>query len=241
MKSAFYSAVDAVSGFLGVAVSRRENTLGYHRRALLRALGVTVVLDVGANIGQYARLLRKARYHGVIVSFEPQEEAFRQLRNNSSGDPLHRCRQVALGDYSGDATLFVSRNSVSSSLRKVTQLSVAANAATAAVGSLRVSVTSLDTVFPSEVGPTDVCYLKIDTQGFEAQVLKGAAVVLPRVAAIEIELSLVALYEGQALLPAVWKMLDQGNFRPVWVERGFKEPNSGALLQVDGLFVKRTD
>ncbi len=81
-------------------------------------------------------------------------------------------------------------------------------------------------------------YLKIDTQGYEQEVLCGARETLKKTAAVEIELSLSEMYEGQALLPEVWSMLTAAGFRPAWIERGFRDPSDIWLMQVDGLFVR---
>jgi hypothetical protein len=85
---------------------------------------------------------------------------------------------------------------------------------------------------------SDRFYMKIDTQGFEKEVLSGAAETLSRTDAVEIELSLVELYEGQALLPEIWLMLAESGFRPAWLERGYRDAGDIWLLQVDGLFVR---
>jgi len=80
--------------------------------------------------------------------------------------------------------------------------------------------------------------LKIDTQGYEAQVLEGARSLLDRVRIVECELSLAPLYDGQPLFPEMLARLAAQGFSPAHFEAGFSERETGQSLQVDGIFVK---
>ena len=66
----------------------------------------------------------------------------------------------------------------------------------------------------------------------------GPAPDLPRIRAIETELSLVELYEGQPLLPEVCEDLRARGYDCVGLEPGFIHRESGYMLQVDGLFLR---
>jgi len=79
-------------------------------------------------------------------------------------------------------------------------------------------------------------YLKIDTQGFEKQVLDGAARNLPRIDFVQIELSLAPLYAGALLLPEMNAYLVSLGYRLVALEPGFSDAKTGALLQLDGIY-----
>ena len=100
----------------GVEVIARQprNFPRLRRPLLLREEGITLVLDVGANSGQWAMELRRGGYQGRIVSFEPGSDAFAALERAAEGDRLWECRQLALGSHSGTATLNLAANSVSS-------------------------------------------------------------------------------------------------------------------------------
>ena len=78
--------------------------------------------------------------------------------------------------------------------------------------------------------------LKIDTQGFELEVLKGASEALRNIGAVEVEISLIPLYEGQPIYVDVCSMLENHGFHLVWIERGWVHPVSNNLLQMDALF-----
>ncbi|MFZ0745431.1 MAG: FkbM family methyltransferase, partial [Terracidiphilus sp.] len=103
---------------------------------------------------------------------------------------------------------------------------------------VKVPIRQLDKVLPELTSIQDRFYLKIDTQGFEREVLAGASETLPRTDAVEIELSLVELYEKQALLPEIWETLARSGLRPAWLERGYRDAGDIWLLQVDGLFIR---
>src|SRR4051812_5549404 len=74
-----------------------------HRQALLELLGVNVVIDVGANIGQTGHAFRERGYSGLIVSFEPVQAVFEELREAATHDAGWICVRAALGDYDGEA------------------------------------------------------------------------------------------------------------------------------------------
>ncbi len=229
--------VQRAGAVLGLHVTRIDNTLPFKRRRLLEEHAVDVVLDVGANVGGYVAELRRHGYGGRIVSFEPIAAAWAELERRHGGDARWRGVHTALGERDGSAELHVAGNVVSSSLRAVTARSVQAAAATATARVERISVARLDSLRGRLLAPGERALLKIDVQGFEREVLAGARDTLAQVVALELELSLVELYAGQALLPEMMALAAQLGFRPVWLERGFKDPASGHLLQMDGLFL----
>jgi FkbM family methyltransferase len=222
----------------GVGLTRVSNTLPYRRQQFFRDLGVTVVLDVGANTGQYASELRKHGYEGRLVSFEPLASPFQTLREFAGTYHNHQCMQVALGSADGNAEINVSENIVSSSLLAVSDECVTACHASRRVGTETIEVLRLDTVRADVLRPSDRVHLKIDTQGTEREVLWGGAETLQQVASIELELSLAPLYDTQPLFTEMCQLLEACAFRCVWIERGFMNESTGHTLQVDGFFVR---
>lgn len=199
----------------------------------LRSLyGTARVLDVGANEGQYARRLRADGYLGELISFEPSAAAYARLERIASSDPAWHTVRAALADRVGSAKLNVSANSYSSSLLAISAGHTAAAPDAAYRGTETVEMTTLDTLALSPV-PT---YLKIDVQGYEPQVLRGAAALLDHVIAVELEMSLVPLYEGQDLAGDLCAMLRDRGFVPVAFQTAFTHPETGEILAIDGLF-----
>src|SRR5215472_6069643 len=84
------------------------------RAILMQRRSIDVVLDVGANKGQFGKQLRGLGYRGRIISFEPLSDAFSALSQTASGDPMWTCHNFALGDLASSATINVSANSHSS-------------------------------------------------------------------------------------------------------------------------------
>lgn len=225
---------------IDVDVSRyRSNSILWRRVNFLRQREINLVLDVGANLGQYGFDLRRGGYAGKIVSFEPLPETYGGLTGATASDPQWRCFPFALGDASGPSTFNVAGNTDSSSLLRMLDRHKDAAPHSAVVRSVTVEVRKLDEVAPELFGSEDRVMLKLDVQGFEDRVLRGAATTLERVDAIECELSIVPLYAGQSLLPEMLTKLDSLGFDLVWLEQGFVDVRNGHLLQVDGIFLRR--
>jgi FkbM family methyltransferase len=208
------------------------------RARILERLGVTLLLDVGSHSGQYARLIRAAGYRGKIVSFEPLSGPFSELLNSARVDPLWECHRVALGNEEGQRELHVSRTSASSSFLRMGDEHLRAAPGSAYLGTENVAVTRLDTIARDVVSPNATTFLKIDVQGYEMEVLLGATRLLPSVVGIEVELSVVPLYENQPLFREVIDCLDTFGFTFVGVDPGLTDPTTGHMLQMDGIFVR---
>jgi FkbM family methyltransferase len=206
------------------------------RGRLLRAYGVDVVLDVGANTGQFARELRRAGYAGRIESFEPQGAAFRALEQRAAADPRWKIHRMAVGDRDGTATLNLAGNSLSSSLLEMLPAHADSAPESRYVGTEEVPTRRLDGLFDALAPAGSSVFLKIDTQGFERQVLDGAAGCLARIDTVQVEMSLVSLYAGAPLFGELLDRLQSLGYDLVGLEPGFAEPATGRLLQTDGIF-----
>jgi FkbM family methyltransferase len=226
----------------GYAVMRIRNTnhvLG-RRIKLLQGYGIDLILDVGANTGQYAERMRGIGYAGEIVSFEPMRAAYERLTGNASGDGLWSCRDFALGDAESESRIHVSGNSVSSSILPMLPEHEKHAPASKVTNDETIRVKRLDGLpdWNAWAGKKGI-WLKIDVQGYEDHVLAGASGCLDRVAAIQLELSLRPLYSNQLTLIPMLERLEELGFDPVAFEPGFTDKQSGELLQVDGIFRNR--
>ncbi|ORV64770.1 FkbM family methyltransferase [Mycobacterium europaeum] len=209
----------------------------------LESRGVSVVLDVGANSGQYAGDLRMAAYTRRIVSFEPLSGPFSLLERNASKDPLWECRQCALGDMDGTISINVAGNAGASSsvlpmLRRHRDAFPPANY----IGTEEVPIRRLDSVAPEFLQPADVAFLKIDVQGFEKQVIVGgASTVADHCAGMQLELSFMPLYEGGMLIREALDVVYSLGFTLAGLLPGFTDPRNGRMLQADGIFFREDD
>lgn len=222
-----------------VQLSRWSRSYEYQRARYLRDLGLTVLVDVGANEGQYGAELRADGYQGRLLSIEPQEGAFRRLACRAARDPRWDCLQCGLGAEDGTATLGVAANSVSSSLLPILDSHVEAEAQSRYESAETIVLRTLDSLLGEwrERGMPPIG-LKLDVQGFEAEVLRGAQSTLSEVAFLELELSLVPLYEGQVLSDRIIGHLADMGFSLANLRTGFSDPRTGRVLQFDGIFLR---
>ncbi|OGU20190.1 MAG: FkbM family methyltransferase [Hydrogenophilales bacterium RIFOXYD1_FULL_62_11] len=207
--------------------------------AALHAFNIDLVIDIGANDGQFAKELRAGGYSGRIVSFEPLTMAHCQLlqaSNNDSAWQVHsRC---AVGERLGEIELNISGNSVSSSI--LPMLTTHSNAAPEStyLGTETAPLTTVDEAVLPYFEGAKAPFLKIDTQGYEWHVLDGALATLPKVRGIQMELSLVPLYEGQRLWKECIDRLEAEGFVLWSLQPVFVDPANGRTLQWDGLFFR---
>ncbi|MEI6666735.1 MAG: FkbM family methyltransferase [Acidobacteriota bacterium] len=223
---------------LGYDIRQVDSYVNLRPADFIRSRNIDVVVDVGANVGQYAEQLRHDGYTGWIVSAEPVRATYDALASRAAADSRWRTMNLAFGEQAGIAQINVSQMSEFSSC--LTQLP-AAQAFVPEARVLRqesITVARLDDAFAEF--PAGRAYLKIDTQGFEEQVLKGGAACLSNFLGIQMELSVVHLYEGTwRFHEAVAYMVERGfeisNILPV----NFDPADQVSLLEVDCIFRRR--
>ena len=206
------------------------------RMRLMDTYGIDLVLDVGANAGQYAEGLRAAGYKGRIASFEPLAEAFAGLATAANADSKWQVNHMALGATPGTTTIHVAGNSTSSSLLEMLPLHENAAPYSKYVGEQTVTIETLDRLFPALKQDAKSIWLKIDTQGFENQVLDGAASSLEHINTVQLEVSLAPLYDGSATLHELLATMKSLDYSVVGMDPGFCDKDSGRLLQADVTF-----
>ena len=239
------SALKSAALRLGYDVQRFEPASSHaaQLRAILATHRINLILDVGANIGQFGRELRDhVGYDGRIVSFEPMRSAHEALTQVATGDALWEVApRSALGAHSGSVTLNIAGNrySASSSVLDMLPSHLEAAPESGYVGSEVVPLEPLDAVAPGYFRGDSRAFLKIDTQGYESEVLRGAAETLGRVVGVQLELSLVPLYEGQRLMPELLEHLSRLGFELWGVAPAFVDPRTGRMLQIDATLVRR--
>lgn len=208
------------------------------RRSLFETQRIEVVLDVGANAGQYARHLRATGYQGRIVSFEPLSSAYKVLAEAAAGDPKWTACHCAVGEREGTSEIFVSSNSWSSSMLDILPTHTDAAPDSRYLNKEAISIKTLDSIFDTHVSAGEKTFLKIDTQGYTKQVLGGASKSIEKIAGVFVEMSLVPLYAGEPLIGEVISMLYEKGFVLLAIEPEFIDKKSGRILQVNGLFAR---
>ena len=200
---------------------------------------VDLVLDVGAADGGYGTSLRKFGYTGRIVSFEPLSASFESLTAAIKDDPAWTAHHLALGAESGSATINIASNRASSSFRPMLDSHRAATPAVDYVAQETVTVSRLDDLDDEHLTSARRPFLKVDTQGFEREVLAGATNLISRCVGLQLELSFIPLYDGGMLVDEAVAWAYEQGFHLVNIEQGYAAP-SGEILQVDGVFVRTT-
>jgi hypothetical protein len=145
----------------------------------------------------------------------------------------------ALGNENRHLLINVAGNSDSSSLLNMLPEHENSEPCSRYIKQEEIVVKRLDDIFHSYCCPTNKVMMKLDVQGYEKNVLDGAENALKQVNVIQLEMSLVPLYENQPLFEEMISYLHQKRFQLFSLENGFSNPQTGQLLQVDGIFVKR--
>jgi FkbM family methyltransferase len=207
--------------------------------AILEESMIDTVIDVGANTGQTAAELRAYGYTGNIISYEPIKQCHEELMVKSASDPnwsiAGRC---ALGDEEGTIELLVSEGSSLSSVRTPTEVMAQALPKVRAAAHETVPIHRLDKLMKKEMKALGNVFLKIDAQGHDMAVLKGAEGIMKRLAGVKIEMSLLPLYEGETLYLDILTYLHKKGFRPyLMVDVGYSK-KLVRQLQIDGVFMR---
>jgi FkbM family methyltransferase len=232
LRKAWYSiAHPALWGALrlGVAPSLEHS-------AILGSIDFDLLLDVGANRGQFSLMVRSLRPKVPIHAYEPhtgEAAIYRRLLGRGRGVLLH---EFALGEAASIAELHVSRRADSSSLLPIGELQSELFPNTDEIGTRSVDVLTLDSL-PEHWSSACRALLKLDVQGFELSVLRGAKTALKHCAYVFAECSEIQLYKGQALLPEVSSFLSGEGFS--LVKRTNEQWINGRLVQADYLFARR--
>jgi len=206
---------------------------------LMRHYGINRLLDVGANDGGYATEIRRCGYGGRIVSFEPISAPFRKLARRASNDADWKALNIAVGANTAEMLINVAANSAASS-SMLRMLTTHENAAPDAriVGVESVHQFSLDDVWTDVTEANDLVFLKADVQGYENQVLGGVSKHLDRIVGLQLELSMVPLYEGGWLYSEALEWARGHGFELMRLIPGFTDARTGQMLQTDAVFFR---
>ncbi|HEX6794063.1 MAG TPA: FkbM family methyltransferase [Casimicrobiaceae bacterium] len=219
------------------------NTLDAHLRLLFETLRISCVIDVGANTGQYRDLLRnEVGYDGWIASFEPVKANFEALAAKATTDHRWCVFDCALGAAAGSAEINVMQDTQFSSLLAPAETQLAQFEAKNAIAyreTIRMRTLADVAVDIVQRGaPLDRCYLKLDTQGFDLEVLHGAKDFLDRVAALQMEMPLLEIYRSMPALADGLRATRELGFDATGFFPISRDPQL-RLVEMDCVFTKR--
>jgi FkbM family methyltransferase len=237
-KSSLLKIKRFLNSFFGIELKRYPTDELTRRIRLIEHHNIDVILDIGANIGQYGGEMRNLGFKGEIHSFEPMKSAFEKLKKNAAGDSKWKVHHFSIGEKDGQTTINIAKNSVSSSLlENLPQLTDSAPEA-AFVEKETIEIRKLDSIFDDLNLNGKNIYLKIDTQGYEEMVLLGAEKSLEKVTGIQIEMSFVPSYHGAITFDEMKTKLNHKGFTLLALENGFYDKKTGRQLEVDGVFYR---
>jgi FkbM family methyltransferase len=225
--------------FLDLVFTRARNVLPTEKLAAARKLvlqNCDLVVDVGANTGQWMSMVRRHGYLGEAICIEPLEKHYKKLKERKFKNTIALNR--AVGNKNGHIIMNIASNDGLSS--SVLELDHWHNIGAPHVkynGKQEVKILKLSKIL--ETSAHKKMFVKIDTQGYEIQVLKSINKShFNEIYAFEIESNLVSTYKSAALIEDLIKFLRRKGFQPFRIENGFGMPNFGQQLQVDIIFVK---
>jgi FkbM family methyltransferase len=220
----------------------RFNTIDdftYRVVRLMQSYGIDTIFDIGANRGEYTIEVLQKGYTGKIVCFEPVKTSYSMLRSNI--DKLKNSKlqlvNIGLGDFDGEASMNISANLNSSSI--LPMLDSHRNAAPDShyIDSEKVIIRRFDSIIDDYHSGGNL-FLKIDTQGYEMKILRGATNSFHKITGIQLETSLVPLYDGESLVYDTMNFMIGKGFKLMGLIPGFTNRATGQLLQADCIFFK---
>jgi len=235
------SFLKRIARMLGFEIHRYsvKNSDTWRLMAMLTDHEIDVILDVGANTGGFAKMLRDFGYDGKIVSFEPCSKAREYLLKNSMVDPLWEIApRAAIGAENTEVEINIAANSSSSSVLDMMDSHISAAPHSRYIDKETVPLKTLDDIAPQYFDSKSKVFLKIDTQGYESMVLDGAEGVMENVVGLQLEMSFVSLYKGQVLYDELIERLKAYGFNIWAISTVLSDPNTGRLLQIDAVFFR---
>lgn len=203
---------------------------------LLNDLNISVVIDVGANRGQFASKLRRLGYKNKIVSFEPIPFVYQELVKNTQSDPKWITANFALGEIDGNTVINIAKYDPASSILQATGAAITGEY-TQTYPQI-VPIRRLDSIALEYIMPMDRIYLKIDTQGYEKYVLNGAHNTLSQVVALDVEVSTIKLYNNECLFHEMIELITQLNFGIFSIDTVLLDHITGRCLQFEILCIR---
>ncbi|WP_114971813.1 FkbM family methyltransferase [Rhodoferax ferrireducens] len=190
--------------------------LARHLKAIFETYKIDCAFDVGGNLGQYHDLLRdEVGFRGWIFSFEPVSKYVDILKMRSSSDSKWRIFDFALGSTPGMASINVTKSpGLNSFLEPRKDAVLDYWSADSVSGMEEVCIKTMDGIFEDLVKEHEFSapYLKLDTQGFDLEVLKGSANFLRNFRAMQTEAAIMPLYKGMPDFREVIEYLMLANF-----------------------------
>jgi FkbM family methyltransferase len=205
----------------------------------LKEMGIETILDIGANTGQFAIEIREILPKAFIYSFEPLQDCYHKLLHNMKDDKRFKAFNFALGNKNEKTTINRSSYSLSSSLLEMADSHKRFFPHTKDTWPEEISVKRLDDIeglnranVPKEI------LIKIDTQGFEKEVINGGIKFLQNTKIMIVETSYIPLYKDQPLFADIYLLLNKLGFSYGGALHQKLNPKTGQIIFEDSFFMR---
>ncbi len=218
-----------------------SNNYYYHIVKTLKFYDIDLVIDIGANEGQFAKEIIEYGYTKRIESFEPMKSAFIKLEKNSKKSGLWKTVNLGFGKENSFEFLNISKNSVSSSILQVLETSTNVESDTKFISREKIKLITLNEYLSNNEYKDKKIFVKIDTQGYEKNIILGAEKVKDKIKGFLVEMSIVKLYSSEASFNEMIDLLNKLGFELWSLERGFSNKKTGQTLQIDAIFMNKNE
>ena len=219
-----------------------SNNFYYHIVRTLVNYNIDLVLDIGANEGQFAKKIIQYGYNKEILSFEPIKSVHKQLLINSKKYQNWKIyKSCAFGKSTSTKKINISKNTVSSSFLKINKIHLDIEPNAEFVGKENVKLLSLNNFLNKKKFRSKKIFIKIDTQGYEKNIILGGNKVLNKVTGIMIETAISKVYKSEAIYLDMIKLMKKFGFKIWSIERGFTNKKTGQVLQMDIIFINKNE
>ena len=240
----FSKSLKSASSFRNVIRAKRyyENQKAIELSMLFKNRSISLVIDVGANRGQFGKYIRSLGYKGLILSFEPFPESFQMLSETSKDDRNWRVYKVALGSQPAFKSFNFYKDSAFNSFLAGdgSQSERYANRFEDS-GSIEVEIKTFDSVWSQikeKVNANEV-FLKLDTQGYDLEVFKGISEIRNQIKYLITEMSVIPIYKGMPSYIEALNYFEREGFKPMAFIPVSRNHNAKAqLIEFDCLLVR---
>lgn len=202
---------------------------------------IRTVIDVGANTGQFAGLIHRLCHQARILSFEPVPDCLPELNATLASIPGSKAFPIALGEKPGSVRMNHSVFTPCSSLLAGTDRLGEDYPDAALVQSIEVPLERLDDTLSGEQLDPGIL-VKLDVQGYEVPVIRGATAILNRAAIVVVEVCFFRrLYEGQPLFDDIYGVLKDLGFTYMGNPEQHCRKSDGRIVEADAVFERLAD
>lgn len=203
----------------------------------IKTLGIQTVLDVGANIGQFAKEIRKSLPGAIIYSFEPLKDCFEKLEANMQTDKNFKAFHFALGEGNEEIEMEKNEYAPSSSILPLSSHHKELFPHAKQTTREKILVKRLDDV-AKDLNLVNEILIKVDVQGFEDKVISGGTQTFSQAKALIMETSFIELYAGQPTFGKIYDQLKSLGFSYAGSLQEKVDKKTGKIISEDSLFLR---